>query len=115
VDAIELDPYAARALAANLDLNGVGERCTVIVGPIGSTIPDGAQYDLILANIIARVHVEDAGAFARSLAPGGKLIASGIIAEREADVMDALAQYGIVVERRLTTGDWVTLVLTRES
>ena len=115
VDAVELDPYASRALATNLEVNGVADRCNVIVGPIGSSLPEGATYDLILANIVARVFVEDAATFARAFAPGARMIASGIIAEREADVVEALGRYGVTVERRLTSGDWVTLILSRQT
>lgn len=115
VDAVELDPYAGRTLANNLEVNGVADRCNVIVGPIGSVLPDGATYDLILANIVARVFVEDAATFARAFASDGRMIASGIIAEREPEVLDALGRYGIRVERRMTSGDWVTLILTRDA
>ncbi len=114
VDAVELDPYAVRALADNLEINGVSKLCNVIVGPIGSAIPSGRIYDLILANIIARVHVEDAATFASALAPGGRMIASGIIEDREPDVVEGFSRYGVHVAKRLTSGDWVTLVLSRQ-
>ncbi|MEZ4523065.1 MAG: 50S ribosomal protein L11 methyltransferase [Thermomicrobiales bacterium] len=113
VDAIELDPYAGTALEKNLELNDVADRSTVIVGSVGSSVPDGHTYDLILANIIARVHIEDAPTFGSVLAPHGRMIASGIISEREREVLDAFAGVGLSVERRMTVGDWVTLVLHR--
>jgi ribosomal protein L11 methyltransferase len=68
---------------------------------------------LILANIIARVHIEDAPTFGRCLRAGGRMIASGIIAEREQEVLDACAAVGLTVEHRLSVGDWVTLTLER--
>lgn len=114
VDAVEIDPYAARALETNLDLNGFANRSTVIVGPIGASVPAERQYDLILANIIARVHIEDAETFGASLRPGGRMIASGIINEREDEVLEAFGAVGLEVERRLTVGDWVTLTLRRD-
>jgi ribosomal protein L11 methyltransferase len=113
VEAVEIDPYAANALTANLELNGFAERATVTVGPIGASIREGRQFDLILANIIARVHIEDAPTFGRCLRAGGRMIASGIIAEREQEVLDACAAVGLTVEHRLSVGDWVTLTLER--
>ncbi len=111
VDAVEIDPYAANALTENLRLNHFDDRATTIVGPIGASVSEGKQYDLVLANIIARVHIEDAATFGAVLRPDGRMIASGIISEREGEVVDALAAAGLAVERRLTAGDWVTLTL----
>lgn len=113
VDAVEIDPYAARALEKNLELNGAADRTTVIVGPVGASVPEEQSYGLILANIISRVHIEDASTFGRCLAPEGRMIASGIINEREREVLDAFTGAGLTVERRMTVGDWVTLVLRR--
>jgi ribosomal protein L11 methyltransferase len=113
VDAVELDPYAARALESNLELNEVRDRAQVIVGPVGSALPEDARYDLILANIIARVLVEDAPVLARSLAERGLLVASGIISDYEAQVIDAYAAVGLKVQARLSSGDWVTLTFGR--
>jgi ribosomal protein L11 methyltransferase len=113
VDAVELDPYAAGALQSNLELNAVQERASVIVGPVGSVLPDGARYDLILANIIARVLVEDAATFANALHERGRVVASGIITDYEAQVVGAFDAHGLSVKQRLSTGDWVTLILSR--
>ena len=48
---------------------------------------------------------------ARHLAPGGNIILAGIIEEREPDLRDYLAGKGLKVARRLTQGDWVSLVV----
>ncbi len=111
VHAVEIDPYASNALRANLALNGFEERSTVTVGSIASSVPEGRQYDLILANIIARVHIEDAATFGKAIRENGRMIASGIIGERESEVVDTLKVVGLIVEQRLTVGDWVTLTL----
>lgn len=68
------------------------------------------QFDLIVANIIARVLVAVAPDFAVVLRPGGLLISSGIIAEREADVNAAYAAAGLEPVSRRQEGDWVALV-----
>lgn len=114
VDAVELDPYAADTLRRNLEQNGVEDRVNVIVGPVGSSIPKGKQYDIVLANIIARVLIEDAGSLGVAVARGGQLVASGVIAEYERAVTDALGVAGLRVSERRVAGDWVTLLLERE-
>jgi ribosomal protein L11 methyltransferase len=81
------------------------------------SVPDRATssiqqitFDLIVANIIARVLSALAVDIAGALAPGGMLIASGIIAEREAEVVEAFVAAGLVPAERRQEGDWVALV-----
>ncbi|HEX2325378.1 MAG TPA: 50S ribosomal protein L11 methyltransferase, partial [Chloroflexota bacterium] len=69
-----------------------------------------ATFDGALANIVARVIAERAPALARALRPGAWLVASGIIAEREAEASGPLEAEGFRTERRLQRGDWVTLL-----
>jgi ribosomal protein L11 methyltransferase len=68
------------------------------------------QFDLVVANIIARVLVAVAPDFAVALRPGGILISSGIIADREPDVIAAYAAVGLEAVSRRQEGDWVALV-----
>ena len=74
----------------------------------GSTLEEA--FDGALANIVARVIAERAPALARALRPGAWLVASGIIAEREAEASGPLEAQGLRTERRLQRGDWVTLL-----
>jgi len=47
------------------------------------------------------------------LRPGGTLVASGIFANREADVIAAFLDRGLGVLDRRSEGDWVALELRR--
>ena len=69
-----------------------------------------AAYDLIVANIIANVIIALAAPFAAALGPGGVLLASGIIRDREDDVRAALGAAGLALERREARDEWITLV-----
>jgi len=73
-----------------------------------------ATFDLIVANIIARVLAALAEDMAAALAPGGLLIASGIIAEREEEVATAFAAAGLAPREHRQEGDWVALVYARD-
>ena len=75
-----------------------------------SKIQNPLEVDLIVANIIARVLVVLAHDLAGALCAGGLLITSGIIAEREAEVVAALAATGLAPVERRQEGDWVALV-----
>src|SRR6185437_3935377 len=68
------------------------------------------QFDLVLANIIARVIAQLAPALVRAVRSGGALIASGIIAERLAEAEEPLRAAGLVDITREQEGDWVTLL-----
>lgn len=113
VDAVEIDEYAARALASNIELNDMSAEIPVIVGDIANVLPDEAAYDVVLANLIARILVENAGNITRRVAPGGEIVASGIIEEREHLVLEAYAAYGFSPAKRLQTKDWIALTLVR--
>jgi len=78
--------------------------------------PDVAlPFDLIVANIIARVLVAIAPDCVAALRPGGILISSGIIAERESEVVAAYAAAGLEPVTRHQEGDWVALVHCKPS
>ncbi len=140
--AIDNDPIAVQATQENVDLNGVAEQVTVLEGSLGpgmqlghwlgsdwgsrvraeraalrlagpvSLEPDG-ELDLIAANILANVHVLLAPTMQRALKPGGLLVTSGIIADREAEVQEAFTAVGLVQLERLQEGDWVALAHRR--
>jgi ribosomal protein L11 methyltransferase len=71
------------------------------------------QYDLVLANIIARVIGSIASQLAQVMAPGGLLIASGIIEERCHEAEQPLFEAGLRLVERVMIDDWVTLIMTR--
>lgn len=114
VDAIEIDPYAAKALAANIELNAMQHDVTVIVGPVGSEAPADTRYDIVIANIIARILVENVEALTSHVAEGGTLLASGIIEDREQDVLDAFGRFGFSPVARRQSKDWLTLRMERK-
>jgi ribosomal protein L11 methyltransferase len=70
-------------------------------------------FDLIAANLIAKVLVILAADLAEALRPGGTLISSGIIDTREAEVVAAFEAAGLRQLERHVEGEWVALVHTR--
>jgi ribosomal protein L11 methyltransferase len=73
------------------------------------------SFGLIVANIIARVLSALAADMAGALTADGTLIASGIIADREHEVVAAFAQAGLMPLERRQEGDWVALVYRKSS
>ena len=67
------------------------------------------KADVIVANIIADVICALCGPAKAHICPGGAFICSGIIREREEDVLRALRQAGYAVDCRIARGEWVCL------
>lgn len=131
--ALDNDPVAIEVAAENIAINQVSDKIVAAVGSLGAgsrmghwlsgdfgdTTPDPAtgsapeQCELIAANLIAKVLVILAADLYAALAPGGSLISSGIIIDREPDVIAAFAAAGLQPVERHQEGEWVALVHTR--
>ena len=108
--AVDTDPIAVEATLANAGRNRLARRLRAFRG----SLPSGAgPFDLVAANLIASLLVALAGDLARELAPGGRLLASGIFVDREPDVRRAFAAAGLHVVRRDAEGDWVAVEAAR--
>jgi ribosomal protein L11 methyltransferase len=105
--AIDSDPLAVEISGQNAARNGLGQ---VIEARRGSLpLAEAATFDLVLANLIAGLLVDLAPRLAAVLAPGGRLLASGIFHEREVDVRSAFERAGMRVAGRLAEDDWIAL------
>jgi ribosomal protein L11 methyltransferase len=106
---LDTDPLAVTATRENAERNGLGGRVDVVAGSLPPS-PE-ARHPLVLANLVAAVLVELAPRLAAHLAPGGALLASGIIEPRAGEVLDAMRAAGLVVTDRRDDGEWVSLRL----
>ena len=105
----DTDPLAVHVAAENADRNGLADRFEVHPGTV--ELPAAHRYPLVLANLVASVLVDLAPALAAHTAPGGTLVASGIIESRATEVIDALLANGLRVVTRRDDGEWVSLLL----
>ena len=109
----DTDPVAIEATLANAAANGLAGQVTAHPGTLPAEPMDGVRYELVLANLVAAVLIELAAPLAAHVAPGGTLLASGIIDGRADEVLAALTAAGFIVEERLGDGDWVSVELRR--
>jgi ribosomal protein L11 methyltransferase len=107
----DTDPLAVEASIANAAANGLAGRVAAHLGSLPPK-PPGDTYPLVLANLVAAVLIDLAAALAAHTAPGGALLASGIIDTRADEVLAALTAAGFVLERRLDDGEWLSLQLS---
>jgi ribosomal protein L11 methyltransferase len=70
--------------------------------------PRKKGYDVVLANIFSTVLIQAWPVIVRSIAPGGDLIVSGILASQAWDVFTAAASNGIGFTKVVRKGKWVT-------
>lgn len=109
------DRDSVRVSRENAEINDLKKEVRVLLsdGYRAKAIRDGGLYDLITANILANPLIELAPGLARSLAPGGTAVLSGLMREQEKDVLAAHEAAGLALDFRLRLGDWSVLVLKK--
>ena len=108
--AIDVDPEAVEVTRENAERNGVAARLTASTAPLHRV---QGSFDLVLANIQAEVIEPLAEELARRVAPGGRLIASGILRGEADRVAARLVEQGLLLGGRLDEEDWQALILER--
>ena len=109
VDALDVEPVAVHATRENIARNALATPIRVAVGTVERTPEFAGRYDLVVANIIARIIGELAPALVAACAPGGRLITSGIIIDRADETRAALAAAGLVAIEQHQLTDWVCI------
>ena len=115
VVATDIDPVSARFTENAARQNSVGRFIATGAGPglRPAVARDGAPYDLICANILARPLARLAPAIAGALAPQGRVVLSGLLWWQEAGVLAAYRAQGLPLKFRVALGGWRTLVVGR--
>src|SRR5436853_2078203 len=108
----DIDPEAVRVARHHARRNG-------LAGTVGVVRASGyrsrglrrADYDLVLANILARPLALLARDLKRTLAPGGVAVLAGLLPRQEPFVLAAHRAQHLSLEHRLVIEGWSTLVL----
>jgi ribosomal protein L11 methyltransferase len=106
--AVDIDPQAVQATRDNAERNNVAS--LIETGEV--SLVDNYEADILLANILAEPLKELAPRFAEMLAPGARIVLSGILASQAADVTDRYAPWFDIAPAQLRD-DWVRLDGTR--
>ena len=101
---LDIDPAAIKEAQKNSEINQV--RADFHLGSLEAGM---GPFDLIVANLYAELHASLAPLYRKSLSPGGELILTGILSEREALVTKALQSEGFSPPARISEGEWVLL------
>jgi ribosomal protein L11 methyltransferase len=106
--AVDDDADAIESARENLALNGAPPGLELRVADFRG-LPANT-VDVVVANLTGGLLARSADVLAGAVAPGGRLIVSGVTLEEEAAVLRAFAPWMDVVER-LTEDEWVAALL----
>jgi len=116
--AVDIDNAAIRSTKENAEANQVLGQIETGLGSVTEIL--AGQFSmrsapLVLANILAPVIIRlfDAG-LADLIAPGGKIVLSGILDEQAQGVIEAGEAKGLKFEEQRQSGDWVVILMSKQ-
>ncbi len=107
---VDVDPAVLPQAEANARANGVFPR--FLLGSLEEALPHG-PFSLVVANLFAELHAEFAPRYAEALAPGGRLLLTGVLWEKAPLVREAMAGAGFGPLEEEGEGEWALLVYRR--
>lgn len=110
--ALDIDPDAVEVARENLALNEMSDSVECGTAPL-ETLTE--NFDIILANILAEELVRLAPDLTERLEPGGSLILSGILAEKEQLVRHGFDSQPLTHIQTACSGEWVAILYRKES
>jgi ribosomal protein L11 methyltransferase len=113
VIASDIDAVAVDVARANLEVNGLEARVSLVEAEGFAEPALHGPFDLILANILMGPLIAMAPDMARAAAPGAHVILSGILNEQAEDVAKSYAESGFNEVAREQIVDWTTLNLVK--
>ena len=111
VIALDLDSVAVKVAEENCQVNKVADVVTVSQNDLLQGMKTTA--DVIVANILADVIIKITNDVYQSLVPNGIFIASGIISEKQEQVVAAMVEAGLTIVEIAEENDWVAITATR--
>ncbi len=112
VEAGDYDPDAVRTAKENVQLNGLDK---VVVKKTDVTKWTASRmWPVVAANLFSGLLIEVAPTIVAAIAPGGRLIFSGILRTQETEVLAAFNKAGLKIDRVVRKGKWVSGLATRK-
>jgi ribosomal protein L11 methyltransferase len=111
----DVDPVAVGVANANARLNGVGAFCRAVVsrGVENERLREGAPYDLVFANILAKPLRLLAPSLAAVISADGEAIVSGLLLADVAGVLASWRAQAFHLVERIDLEGWASLRLRR--
>lgn len=106
VEASDFDPHAVRTAKENVQLNSL--RGVVVKKSDVRDWQPARTWEVVAANLFSDLLQEVAPKIAAAVAPGGRLVFSGILRKQEGEVVAAFRKAGLLIERVVRKGKWVS-------
>ena len=112
---IDNSSVAVESATANAAINGLSDKIEVVLGVLDEAraVDMVGQYDMVLVNILAHIIGGMAPQLARVTAPGGLVIASGIIEAKRTDAEGPLVAAGLKLVDEAMIDDWLVLIFRK--
>lgn len=111
VEAGDFDPHAVRTAKENARLNTI-KAITIKKLDVRDWQPP-RTWQVVAANLFSDLLMEVAPKIAAAVAPGGRLVFSGILRTQEAEVVAAFRRASLHIDRLVRKGKWVSGLATR--
>jgi ribosomal protein L11 methyltransferase len=110
--AIDIEEEAEENSAEYFMINGVSPNVTFYRSDISGIKETG--FDVVCANIIRSVIVENINSIYAKLKPGGKIFISGVLIEEEEAITKALSQNNFKIVKLIKKAEWLGIYGVKE-
>lgn len=107
IAAIDNDPEAIRWADRNIDLNSLPIKIDLSLTPLTEW---QERFSIVTGNLILGTILDLCPSFPFVLAPGGRLILSGILRDQASQVEESINRYGLYVEQVLFDEEWACII-----
>ena len=109
--AYDIDPVAVRVAKENIEASGAENIVCEVSDLLKSVDLSGGKFDVVAANIVADIIIRLLPDIRPYMNDGAYMICSGIITERSADVLEAIAANGFEVVEHIEENGWCAIVI----
>lgn len=109
----DIDEWSVNNTRHNAELNGVGEKITVLEGDANVLSHVSGVFDVVVANINRNILLNDMPSFVDVMTSDGVLILSGFYAEDVPLLKEKAVSLGLKLSSHMNDGEWQCLHFTK--
>ena len=109
--AIDNDDQSIKNAGENFDSNN----CSKIQLLEASAANVDIKFDIILANIIKGVILDNLTAFAKEMVKDGVILLSGLLADDEQEILEKAARNNLILNKKIEDKNWICLQMAYKS
>jgi ribosomal protein L11 methyltransferase len=99
----------------NADENFDSNNCSKIQLLEASTPNVDIKFDIILANIVKGVIIDNLTAFANEMVKDGVILLSGLLADDEQEILEKATKNNLILNKKIEDKNWICLQMTYKS